>query len=338
MSETNRDHPLELLSAYLDDELPVEERAPIDRHLALCPDCRDQLESLRHLSRAIAEEAVPPPPDELEARVLGRLDALAVVPMRRRRFVIPATIAATIAAASLVAVVTWKQGGVGWPPRQEGDTRRAGTERVRDKVAANAPVPSAEPAGPIQTPPAPPPAPPPVEQPAVAPDRKPAGAVAKEKRSDFAFDKDAGQPGTSDQGVLGGAVSKDEKAVDALGRLAGGAPAAPAISETRTAFKSAMPPCPDAADDSGVAAAWEVADLAAAVRDLEALAISHGGRLERPGAAPEATFAVVLPRARYDEFAAAARGMGLVGLNGAPVGAGGGCIRQRIAIRPVSNP
>src|SRR5205823_5586668 len=41
------EHPDELLSAYLDDELTVAERAYVDDHVATCPSCRAALEEER---------------------------------------------------------------------------------------------------------------------------------------------------------------------------------------------------------------------------------------------------------------------------------------------------
>ena len=43
MSEFANGHPRDRLSAYLDDELPVDGRAVVDRHLAQCAACRDEL-------------------------------------------------------------------------------------------------------------------------------------------------------------------------------------------------------------------------------------------------------------------------------------------------------
>jgi anti-sigma factor RsiW len=52
---------IEFLAAYLDEELAREERAAFDRHLAICPYCRDYLATYRqtiHLGRrALAAEA-----------------------------------------------------------------------------------------------------------------------------------------------------------------------------------------------------------------------------------------------------------------------------------------
>jgi anti-sigma factor RsiW len=103
-------HPRDLLSAYLDDELTLDERHAVDRHLALCERCRKDLLSLKALARAVGEEHVPAVPPELAMRISRRLDEAQVVPIRRRRgFVIPATIAATAAAVGILAVVQMRQ-------------------------------------------------------------------------------------------------------------------------------------------------------------------------------------------------------------------------------------
>lgn len=53
----------ELLSAYLDGELPPERERTVEEHLAACPGCRSELDGLRsvveHLRRL--ERAAPPP-------------------------------------------------------------------------------------------------------------------------------------------------------------------------------------------------------------------------------------------------------------------------------------
>jgi hypothetical protein len=53
----------DLLSAYLDRELPARERARVEDHLADCPGCRARLDGLDRAVRALArlERAAPPP-------------------------------------------------------------------------------------------------------------------------------------------------------------------------------------------------------------------------------------------------------------------------------------
>jgi hypothetical protein len=334
MNDATGGHPLEQLSSYLDDELASDDRAAIDRHLALCADCREHLDALRLLSGAIAAEAVPALPGDLEVKVLRRIDAATVVPLRRRRFVVPASVAATIAAVGLVAVVAWKRPGVESVPRLDRDTGATSAQQVREKSAA-------------------------VEQPLpTAPAPPPAGEIAKFKR-DEVVDKamarsapiephDEGAPGGVAGGVLGGvarevedhmevdsAKSKDERLADTTVLAPGGLspPAASVASARRNEANTPFASCADPVDDLSVEAVWDVADPVAAARELQALAAVHGGRLELPGAASPATFAIVVPRERSVAFAAAARTLGVAGLDDAAMVAGPGCIRQRIVLR-----
>ena len=68
---------IEFLSAYLDDELPGEERAAFERHLAVCPYCRDYLATYRqtvHLGKrtlAAEAEALEQVPQELLRAILA---------------------------------------------------------------------------------------------------------------------------------------------------------------------------------------------------------------------------------------------------------------------------
>ncbi|MEM7048983.1 MAG: anti-sigma factor [Acidobacteriota bacterium] len=54
---------LELLSAYLDGELPANTRRRVERHVADCPSCRTELASLRRVVGRLQhlERAAPPP-------------------------------------------------------------------------------------------------------------------------------------------------------------------------------------------------------------------------------------------------------------------------------------
>jgi hypothetical protein len=59
---TTWDEQRERLSAYLDGELPASERAPLERHLAGCAECRsdlDELREVRGLLRSMPAPALP---------------------------------------------------------------------------------------------------------------------------------------------------------------------------------------------------------------------------------------------------------------------------------------
>lgn len=46
-------HPRELLSAFLDDELPPHEKADVEQHLSDCTECSRELAIMRHLGGAM---------------------------------------------------------------------------------------------------------------------------------------------------------------------------------------------------------------------------------------------------------------------------------------------
>jgi hypothetical protein len=58
------------LTAYADGELSSAQRARVERHLASCPACARELDSLRASDR-ILREASPPPPGQEQWRAFG---------------------------------------------------------------------------------------------------------------------------------------------------------------------------------------------------------------------------------------------------------------------------
>lgn len=62
----------ELLSAYLDGELPAPQQEMVARHLASCQACRRELQIWQQLWEALLREPVAAPAD-LAARVVARL-------------------------------------------------------------------------------------------------------------------------------------------------------------------------------------------------------------------------------------------------------------------------
>ena len=63
----------ELLSAYVDDELPSQLRQTCDGHLGSCPVCRAELVSTRLLTRGLAALPRPAPPAALASSISHRL-------------------------------------------------------------------------------------------------------------------------------------------------------------------------------------------------------------------------------------------------------------------------
>lgn len=96
-------HVRSRLSAYLDGELPPDERSAVDQHLRVCASCAHRLEGLAALDAAARALPVDAPPgyfEDLPARVRARLDAL---PRRAWR---PPVWSWAVAAALLLAIVT----------------------------------------------------------------------------------------------------------------------------------------------------------------------------------------------------------------------------------------
>jgi hypothetical protein len=107
----NGEHPYEALSAWLDGESPPAEREQVDEHLRGCGSCRDLLEEMRRVSRAVAEEPVPPVPLGLEGRIRQRLDPApvreaGVPPARWYLYRLPLAAAAVLVGA-LALWVAW---------------------------------------------------------------------------------------------------------------------------------------------------------------------------------------------------------------------------------------
>lgn len=65
---------LDFLSDYLADELPAEVKASFERHLALCPDCVNYVESFRmtveSAKAAYADPPAAPLPEQLVQAIL----------------------------------------------------------------------------------------------------------------------------------------------------------------------------------------------------------------------------------------------------------------------------
>lgn len=122
------------LLAYADDELPPARRAPIDRHLADCPACRDRLAARRRIGRML-REATPPRDDPIErALVHAALERAAARRGWRRR---PVLVAAALPFVLLLAVVVG-DGRLPWPDPSE--VRPALQVAARDRSGAWQPL------------------------------------------------------------------------------------------------------------------------------------------------------------------------------------------------------
>jgi len=336
MSGWAGEHPRDLLSSFLDDELTAAERAEVEAHLSACSECREHLLSLRALSSALREEPVPPVPAGLEEGIGRRLDAATVVPFRRR-FAIPATIAATIAAIGLVSVVLFEQRHPaptdtphavapvtpegptlqnGYQPHREVDEDEKKDQRQKSELESPRSVAKEKAA------PAPAPAPPRARDDfAKAPSQAPAGGVAGGVERDAS--EEARRP--SSLGYVGNAPVPAEK--QALSAQAVAAPSAARLAG-----------CPDGVEiaDAPVEVVWLVRDTDDATRRIAVLASKLGGRLTPGDPHEPMTLVVEIPAARYPSFVTQARGMDVLGLDDVRTVQAAGCVRQRIVLRRVA--
>ena len=141
-----------LSGAYAVDALDDAERAAFERHLAQCPDCQQEVASLREATALMADDAVMTPPPGLRDSVLAGIknirpippqtdsapeaeasaeddaDLAPVLPMRPRR----RRIAGLIAAAAAILAVA---GGVVLQPWQD-DSSQAPQMSAADRVLA----------------------------------------------------------------------------------------------------------------------------------------------------------------------------------------------------------
>lgn len=106
------------LSDYVDDELSIQERAAVDRHLAACGDCRRALGELRLVASRAQSLADAPPERDLWPGIATRIDvhgagASRVLQMlttrtaRRFSFTLPQLVAAGLALMVLSGGMVW---------------------------------------------------------------------------------------------------------------------------------------------------------------------------------------------------------------------------------------
>jgi anti-sigma-K factor RskA len=101
----------ELSAAYALDALDPAERDAYEEHLARCAECREAVAAFQDVAADLAYEAdAPPPPPALRNRILAeaRTDGSNVVAFPRRRWLVPVTGAAAVAAGiAALALSFW---------------------------------------------------------------------------------------------------------------------------------------------------------------------------------------------------------------------------------------
>jgi anti-sigma-K factor RskA len=101
----------ELSAAYALDALDPAERDAYEQHLARCAECREAVAAFQDVAADLAYEAdAPPPPPALRDRILAeaRTDGSNVIAFPRRRWLVPVTGAAAVAAGiAALALSFW---------------------------------------------------------------------------------------------------------------------------------------------------------------------------------------------------------------------------------------
>jgi len=134
------DAPCDRVEEYLDDVLPADERAAMERHLASCEACRAAVEEYRRLRRLAL--SVPPVeiPDDLSFRIRRRLAGATMPerkPSRRPRWPVFALGApAAAAAVLLVAFLLAPQEEVPAPETRDDPVARVRSAPAPDLLAA----------------------------------------------------------------------------------------------------------------------------------------------------------------------------------------------------------
>ena len=101
----------ELTAGYALDALDPAEREAFEEHLSSCERCREELQGFWQVSGALAHAAGGPmPPAALRSRILeqARSERSNVVPLRRRRVLVPAlSSVAAVAAVAAIGLGLW---------------------------------------------------------------------------------------------------------------------------------------------------------------------------------------------------------------------------------------
>jgi hypothetical protein len=128
----NHDEFLLGIDEYLDGDLPPEEEAAMEAHLADCGECRGEIQTYRRLRRlAFASEPVPIP-DDLGYRIRRRLEEVPGFRRPRGRLLRLSTLLPGVAAAAILLLLLL--------PRPEAPSPRPAGVPIGDAMLARAPA------------------------------------------------------------------------------------------------------------------------------------------------------------------------------------------------------
>jgi hypothetical protein len=88
MTDRMRDRFSDLLSDYLDHDLPRGEAEALERHLTDCAECRDTLAALERVKSRAATLVDPPAPTDLWAGIASRIGTAGTTSVKPRRIVV----------------------------------------------------------------------------------------------------------------------------------------------------------------------------------------------------------------------------------------------------------
>ena len=144
------EHPIEMISAYMDGRLEAEDRARVHEHLRDCAACQTTLADFRALAAAARREEAPPVPSDLVERIGRRINAEpAARSVHRWRLVTGARLPLATAAAVLVLSSLW----IVWRGRLPGERLAESQSDVTPPTSVPLPeqAPSPQP-GPVSAP------------------------------------------------------------------------------------------------------------------------------------------------------------------------------------------
>src|SRR6185369_16620368 len=87
-SDVMKDQFSDLLSDYLDHDLPRGEAEALERHLADCAECRDTIAALERVKTRAAALVDPPAPTDLWAGIASRIGTAGATSVNPRRVVV----------------------------------------------------------------------------------------------------------------------------------------------------------------------------------------------------------------------------------------------------------
>lgn len=124
----------EQLNAYLDGELPEEQRIALERHLAVCQQCVDEVKSLRGISAMLKQWEGPQLSMMAMARLHRAIDVESFSRLRRLAVSL-SSLAATLALATMLWA--YQGGGISAPTAWERIAITPGAERVDDSATGS---------------------------------------------------------------------------------------------------------------------------------------------------------------------------------------------------------